>query len=385
MSLRFRVPWLPLLLLVALPRALSAEIGITLQNDFINHYKARVTIDTDYVVDKAHPHPNPPAKDGDLHIAGRAEEVKLPIVAEIMNALDDQAAVDAIHNVEGTGRTIPLTGIWRLWCEHGGNSEQIQGEPLEPFDTTNPPHVFEIHPITALSGRSLLPTLKPIVGFEAKDAHDAFVKYEGLHSTIIPGGDTTTIVTTMAGFNYVEFIMEINSESRNTGDGRMVFAKVLDLDGELLVHDRRMVMAKDSEVETQTRGKPLGTRVHVLGLPRIDLSLVAWRVQAAAGGRNEVLTWSLPYEIIVVGFYEFVESDEVPRERRAVRAVERPTRPIPRTMSPTELNRIWRMPAGSQGDPELGPATRRRSPRPREEEPRPRPPSRPNPPPPSSK
>jgi hypothetical protein len=367
------------LLLVALPQTLCAEISITLQNEFINHYKARVTVDTNYVVDRAHPQPNTPAKDGDLHIAGRAEEVKLPIVAEIMNARDDQAAVDAIHNVEGTGRSIPLTGIWRLWCEHGGNSEQIQGEPLEPFETTNPPHVFEIHPVTALNGRSLLPTLKPIVGFDAKDAHDAFVKYEGLRSTIIPNADTTTIVTTMAGFNYVEFVMEINSESRDTGDGRMVFAKVLDLEGELLVHNRRMVMVKDSEIEKQTRGKPLGTRVHVLGLPRIDLSLVAWRVQAAAGGRNEVLTWTLPYEIIVVGFYEFAESDEVARERHAVRPIESRSRPIPRTLTPADLNRIWRMPAGPERDAELGPATRRTSPGHSEEEPRPRPRSRPSP------
>src|SRR5437870_10578215 len=112
---------------------LYAEIAITLQNEFINHYKGRVTIDTDYFVDKAHAHPNPAAKDGDLHIAGRADAVKLPIVAEIMNAGSDRDAVDKIHSVEGSGQSIPLVGAWRLWCEHGGNSQQIQGKALEPF------------------------------------------------------------------------------------------------------------------------------------------------------------------------------------------------------------------------------------------------------------
>src|SRR5262249_50531823 len=267
-------------------------------------------IDTSYAVDKAHPRPNPPSKDGDLHVAGRADEVKLPIVAEIMNAKDDKAAVKIIHDAEGTGQRVALSGVWRLWCEHGGNSEQIQGEPLDPITTTNPDHVFEVHPITKLMSRSLLPTLKPIAGFTTKDAHDAFTKYEGIRCQIIPGPDTTTLVTTMAGFNYVEFIMEINSKPVEVDDGLMVFCKALDLQGELLVRNRRMVMVRDSEVEQKTRGQPVGTKIHVLGLPRINLSLVSWRVEAAAKGRTDVLTWGLPYEIIVVGFYEYVRDDQ---------------------------------------------------------------------------
>src|SRR5437667_89073 len=75
-----------------------AEITIVLQNEFIEHYKGRVTIDAELTVDKAHKRPNAPSKDGDLHIAGRADEVKLPIVAEIMNARDDAAAVKSIHD-----------------------------------------------------------------------------------------------------------------------------------------------------------------------------------------------------------------------------------------------------------------------------------------------
>jgi hypothetical protein len=288
-----------LLLLTAAPA--RAEITIVLQNGFVEHFKRRVTIDAEYVVDKAHKKPNPASKDGDLHIAGRAEEVKLPIVAEIMNAADDGEAVKAVHDAEGTGKKVALTGAWRLWCEHGGSSEQIQGAPLEPFDTTNPEHVFEIHPITKLKDRSLLPTLKPIEGFQPKEAHEAFTKYEGIRCQIIPGEDTTILVTTMAGYNYVEFVMEINSEPLEVEDGVLVMCKVRDLQGELLVHNRRMVMVKDSEVERNVRGRPKGTKLHVLGLPRINLSLVSWRVQAAAQGRKEVLTWGLPYEILANG------------------------------------------------------------------------------------
>jgi hypothetical protein len=316
--------------------AARAEITIVLQNDFIEEYKRRVTIDTAYTVDMAHKQPNPPAKDGDLHAAGRADEVKLPIVAEIMNARDDPQAVKIIHDAEAGGQKVALSGAWRIWCEHGGDSEQIQGAALQPFTTTNPPHVFEVHPITKLNDHDLLPTLKPIGGFQTKDASEAFTKYEGIRCEIIPGADTTTLVTTMAGYNYVEFIMEINSQPLEVADGVMVMCKVRDLEDELLVQNRRMVLVKDSEVERKTRGKPVGTKLHVLGLPRIDLSLVSWRVKAAAAGRQEVLKWGLPYEIILVGFYEYAGENQ-PHAALDVPKRARGGRFIPRSFTPQEI------------------------------------------------
>jgi hypothetical protein len=85
-----------------------------LKNSFIEQNKNRATIDATYTVDKAHAHPNPPAKDDDMHIAGRApNEVGLPTVAEIMNTADENAAVDLVHHVEGTKKTTNVTGAWR--------------------------------------------------------------------------------------------------------------------------------------------------------------------------------------------------------------------------------------------------------------------------------
>jgi hypothetical protein len=336
---RWGIPVLVALFLLLGSAAARADITIILQNGFIQQHQRRVTIDTQYTVDKAHAKPNPPSKDGDMHIAGRADEVKLPIVAEIMNAADDLAAVQTIHDVEGTGNPIALSGVWRLWCEHGGNSQQIQGAPLDPITTTNPDHVFEIHPITSLQNRSLLGTLKPIQGFQTKDAQEAFTKYEGIRCRIIPGDDTTTLVTTMAGYNYVEFVMELLASPEPVEDGVFVFCKVLDLQGELLVHKRRMVMVKDSVVEQKTRNLPIGTRLHVLGLPRIDLSLVSWRVQAAAKGNQDPLTWGLPYEIIVVGFYEYAPSDTHNQIMLHSNGLSRPRGFIPRTLTPKELHK----------------------------------------------
>jgi hypothetical protein len=287
-----------------LPVLSAAEITITLDNSFIETYKNKVTIDASFIVDKAHKKPNPPSKDGDMHVAGRALQVGLPIVAEIMNAKYEKKAVDMIRNVEGTGKTIKLSGVWRIWCEHAGGSDQIQGEPLDAFDATNPDHIFEIHPVTEIEDINLLRSLKPIVGFKTKNAEDAFVKYENTRFRIKPGDTTTSLVTGMVGYNYVEFIMEIIDDNQfEAEDGRFVMASVHDLAGELLVRKVRMVFVKDSPPEKAVKKLKKGKRLHVLGMPRVDLALVTWRVKNSKD-KPDVLNWSLPYEMIIVGVYK---------------------------------------------------------------------------------
>ena len=42
-----------------------------------------------------------------------------------------------------------------------------------------------------------------------------------------------------------------------------------------------------------------GKHLYVIGVPRISMSLLAWRCEHA-GERPEVLDWNLPYEMVVV-------------------------------------------------------------------------------------
>ena len=94
------------LILLLLPVAVNAQIQITLKNSFIEKFKDRATIDSTFTVDKAHKSPNPGSKDGDLHVAGRAPEIGLPTVSEIMNAKDEDGAVQTIHSAEQTHKSV---------------------------------------------------------------------------------------------------------------------------------------------------------------------------------------------------------------------------------------------------------------------------------------
>jgi hypothetical protein len=280
-----------------------AQINITLKNSFIENFKNRATITTTFTVDKAHKKPNAASSDGDMHIAGRAPQIGLATVAEIMNAASEPASVDLVHSVEGTTKTLAITGAWRIWCEHGGDSQQVQGAKLAKFTTTNPDHVFEIHPIIQLNDNDVRETFHTIDGFTPKDAHDAFMSYENKKSQISADSKTTTITTTMGGYNYVDFLMRPTGKPFQAQDGRFVLARVYDLEGEVLVHNRRMVFVKGTPPDT-TAGTLDGTACYrVLGVPRIDLALISWRTHNAKT-RPGVLTWSLPYEMIIVAAQE---------------------------------------------------------------------------------
>lgn len=286
-----------------------ADLNIVLKNTFIEKFKDRAAITAHFSVDQA-TKPHPAKEDADIHIAGRSDDVGLPMVAEIMNAAAEPQALQAVRDAKG-GDPVEVTGAWRLWCEHGGMEDQVQGADVPKATDTNPAHVFEIHPVTEFDHHSVLKSLHFIQGYQPKEAHAAFVKYEGIRSEITPGADTTTIRTTMAGYNYVDFVMEVLGEQKEVEGGRFVFAKIFDTDCELLLHKRRMVFLKDTPPEKNVRTLTEGKQLRVLGIPRIDLALVSWRSRCAKNQVDnvpnckdkfpDVLEWSLPYEMVIVG------------------------------------------------------------------------------------
>jgi hypothetical protein len=290
-----------LALLASFP--VPAEISITLNSTFVEKYKNRATIEAKFTIDHSKGKPNPASKDGDMHVAGRdAKNIGMPTVAEIMNAKNHSDAVDAANSAAGTGSPIPISGAWRIWNEHGGDNIFVQGKPVAAAQTSNPDHVFEIHPITEVNGIDIRPSYQPIPGYDAKKPEDAFPRYDNVRSKIIPKSGKVTIVSNGIGYNYVNFQMVLNEKPFKIPDGALAKARIQDLEGHLLLRDKRMVFVKNTPPEVAVRNGKAGDCLRVLGIPRLDLALVAWRVKNRADERDP-LNWNLPYEMIVVGVY----------------------------------------------------------------------------------
>jgi hypothetical protein len=302
----FKMGWIIILiplfiLLSVIPLKSFSQIEIVLRKTFIDSLKNKVMYDAKFKIIHAHEKPNSPSKDGDLHIAGTANSINLPIVAEIMNAMYEEDALNIVHANEGTSNLITIKGAWRIWCEHPGvESVQDQGVPFPPIINAKPDHVFEIHPVTQVEHLNIIESLRPINGYMYKKAYDAFFKFSVAGCKIIDKGEKVLIKTNGVGYNYVEFWIEILGYSQQeVVDGRFVFCKVLNKEGEIILQKMRMAFPKDSEAEKKVKTLQQGEIMHVIGIPRIDLSQVSYRI-AKASDNPEMLNWNLPVEMIIV-------------------------------------------------------------------------------------
>ena len=295
-----------------------ADTTLELKNDFIEKYKNRATIDATYSPKFAHskpktPSPSKPSNDGDIHISGTAPEIGLLTVAEIMNAKDFPKVLK--HVQDELGATVLMTGVWRIWPEHGGESLHVQGAAdANDITDTNPDHIFEIHPLTKVGAFDVSSAFHPIPGFHTKDAQSAFQNYEGARSKIIPSEGTTRIRVSQATYNYVEFKLELLEDpSHELDDGLTAFARVRALDGEIIVQKRRMVFVKGTKPEVAIRTLTTGQCMHAMGMPRLNLTLVSWRASCSkdqvldtpncSQKFPDVLDWGIPYEVVVLADY----------------------------------------------------------------------------------
>ena len=279
---------------------------LVLKKAFVEKYRNRATIDANFFVDHAHKKPNAPAKDGDMHVAGRApKEVGLPMVAEVINAAraQEQAAVNRIHAVEGTGTAVPISGAWRLWFEHPANS-QTQFAPVPVAGNTNPDHSFEIHPVTKFDSNDLASSFQPIPGFDPYQASKAFSSYERLTFTVSANASAITLNAKKTGFNYTRFRMELKGAPTKLQDGGLaVVANVFDVGSreseETVAENVRMIFVPNTAPLQQLVSRKLGDGdfLNVIGIPRINLDAIFTFVNASSG---RPASRKLPYEMIIV-------------------------------------------------------------------------------------
>ncbi len=274
-----------------------SQPSITLRKSFVDSLKNRVTIDASFNVWYSHKKANSAVKDGDIHCSGYDNKIGLPIVAEIMNAKDHRDAIDLLVANEGKGDAantkLKMTGVWRLWPEHMGHDNFVQGMKLSKAEiekkTTNPDHVFEIHPVTKLEDMDFTESLYNIDGYTPKDIWSVFGQIRNKQFTISSTKKTISFSTKQIGNNYIDLWARVD-QFWKVEDGAMAFCTILDSDfdpaadkvSEKLVAKKvRVVFVTGSEPYKQAAKKTGKHFVHLLAVPRINLALIDWRVRNA--------------------------------------------------------------------------------------------------------
>ncbi len=295
----------------------GSGIVIELDNQFIDDYENRATIESEFrIADLSAVHKiGKSGDDGEVHIGGWAYEAGLACVAEVMNAANKgKKARLAFQKALNAGQKVTVTGAWRLWCEHGGTTPQIQAKgtdpefPLPGEYESNPDHVFEIHPVTTVKvGDTAVDATEAIgetPGYTYYDAQTAFLAdYETRACTLIKKGNRTRILTEPARHNFAEFVIRLAEDPHELADGHAAICSVYDTEGELVVRNRRMVFVKGTAADVEVQGAKQGKRLKVIGMPRISLKLVKWRIAPERANETydtDPLRWKLPYEVVIL-------------------------------------------------------------------------------------
>ncbi len=280
---------------------------IRLRNVFISAIKNRATIEhVPFTVDHVKSSINgisSGAEDGDLHVSGRPGPfIALPMVAEVVNArLEKDDVVKKMRDLEGSSQTVTISGVWRLWFEHPPDTVMIQGGTVPKPGNTNPPHIFELHPITAIDGRDADESFVPIATYTAYTAQRAFGIYENLTFSAKRNSTFTTITSTQIGFNYTEFEAVLAGTPFHLNDATFALADIqTDAGKSVVVNPIRLVVADTTKAATAFSAKSpkKGTKVRVIGIPRVNLDILMDEAEKSPG---VTVTMKGAYEIIVIG------------------------------------------------------------------------------------
>lgn len=278
---------------------------VRLRNSFIAHIKNRAQVtDLPFTVDHVKPSINSISKgaeDGDMHVAGRPGSfVALPMVAEVVNGrIVKTTVVQRLKDLEGQQTTI--SGVWRLWFEHPPDEVMVQGGTVPKPTGTNPDHIFELHPITVVDGVKAGNSFTMVPGYTAYTATKAFGVYEKLEFSAKKNTQTTTISSTMAGYNYTQFAAVLAGTPKHANDATFVLVDVqTDSGTSVVAKPIRLVITDDTDVATAfaALGAKKGTKLTVLGIPRVNLDIL---MDAAEDTPGEKVVMKGAYEIIVVG------------------------------------------------------------------------------------
>jgi hypothetical protein len=293
----------------------AQQVNIVLKRSFLDELASKTSLSVDYIVDKSHPRPNPPSKDADLHFAGRSKKIGMNSVGEIMNARDEDETVQFIKSLQGKDQKITIEGAWRIWCEHPNEQDEfVQSATVKPATSTNPPHIFEIHPVTQVESTDLSGTLHHISGYKYKKAENAFRAYASTPFEIKKlSNKRVQLLTRGVGYNYVKFkAIMLEEQPFDAADGgSFVLAQILDEDEEVIVPKIRLVFLKGSKPQEKARTWKQDEVLTFVGIPRISASLIKWRLDNYKNPEyRDALEWSLPYEMIVAAVLSTQEAKD---------------------------------------------------------------------------
>ena len=287
-------------LLILLLSSTDAQI-IKLEKSLIDEIKNKITLHENYQllsIGKV----KPAKEDGDLHTAGKIERIGLPIVAELMNSKFQKNVIQYLKRklTDTLNNYLKLSGAWRIWKEHSLKNSQIQFRNFRIWDS-NPPHVFEIHPITKIDTFDLLKSVIDIKGYDYRSIKN-FVDSVRIISLEISSSGKFIILKPSKienwAANHLEFFFKIKNVNR-IADGTTLVGDIYNCVNtrKKLASNIRIHFIKNTDADIKLEKNKVGDMIHVAGISRLDLTKIDTKIK-----KKKVIP--LPYEFIIIAYIE---------------------------------------------------------------------------------
>ncbi len=220
------------------------------------------------------------ADDGDIHFGIDSGSLKTPAVCEIMNCKAFPPSTASPATWEGILQPlfagspfISVRGVFRVWSDHPNNSN--------PPHASNPGHVVEIHPVTAVIGQSnTYHSRRNIAPIEFQGGIFSY-KNPSQWSTMlakkmyasevtIDGKKLIRIRTPLVGYNYWKITARIVTAPTAVTNGHRFTVNIKTPTG-VLAEEVRCFTVSESPADSDVTTFMSGDEATLLAIGRIDL------------------------------------------------------------------------------------------------------------------
>jgi hypothetical protein len=270
---------------------------VTLRKTFVDSLKDKVTFSGTFDVFRF---TGKASEDGDAHGVVSSGIIGLPCVAELMDKRNHRAAAAAIRSALEKNDSIRLKGAWRMWWEHAGKGDQVQGG-IYNLETANEAHIFEIHPLLEVDTHKIYRSFIP-KGFH--QPAKAFAAYRKRECILVANEKGISITSKMTGYNYVHVLVARPQPGNieQLEDGLRVKTLVTDSAGAMIGKEETVVIMAGTPAADKFSKLKKGEVMEVVVMPRLSFNAVLQHIEKVP--LNTPVTVPIPYELVIVGLLE---------------------------------------------------------------------------------
>ena len=296
-----------LVLLCAVPGQ-AAELR--LRESLLAEQRDRATITIQAVVDHLGDDAHRLTEDCDLHVPLRSRDIWVPLLGELKNACSLPPGVSLVHwrdalFEETHGRAVEVVGVFRVWQEHPPprNQRQSEGQFVDWYRDSNPPHQVELHPILRIGEFDFRPHVRAIrLGddeFEAKAVSQlpSLLRKE-IEIQRLAGGEGGSLIRIegrQVGLNHWRLRGRLAADPEDLADGTRVAADIL-RDGQVVpgAAGIPLVSIAGTDADALLLTLRAGDAVDFLALVRLSLGTVLDQARPTARSMD------LPIEFVLL-------------------------------------------------------------------------------------